>query len=337
MSLLLGLGLHCQVQALTATEFYEKVSPSVWKVITYDQDGLALSQGSAVVVGPERLITNCHVLRKAKRFVVRQDNTAHGATLEYLDVQRDLCQIKVKNLVAPAVAVVGTRGAKVGQSVFTLGNPKGLELTLGAGLLSALRKDENDNIVWVQTSAPVSSGSSGGGLFDEQGRLIGITSLIIAGVDAQNLSFALPAEWIADLPARHASAVKAQQESAAAEKKIAQKPEAGPSTEGDGRQVTGSELGNRFRGLGRVQATTRAGQLLQLTIDAGGTLQVANILKGGYTKGNYEIREDDGQVCFTMRDPGWSVMGVCYRMYLTGEGRFAMRSVSDKYFFTFSK
>jgi hypothetical protein len=90
----------------------------------------------------------------------------------------------------------------VGAKVYALGNPRGLELTLSDGLVSALRRDRDGELKYVQISVPISHGSSGGGLFDTAGRLVGITT---AGVDdAQNLNFALPAEWILQLPMRAA-------------------------------------------------------------------------------------------------------------------------------------
>jgi S1-C subfamily serine protease len=60
--------------------------------------------------------------------------------------------------------------------------------------------------VRIQTSAPISSGSSGGGLFDDHGRLVGITRSIVVGLDAQNLNFAVPADWLRELPQRFAAA-----------------------------------------------------------------------------------------------------------------------------------
>jgi hypothetical protein len=78
-----------------------------------------------------------------------------------------------------------------------------LALTLSEGLISGLRS-EDATLPPLQTSAPISPGSSGGGLFDEQGRLIGITTLIVLGRTrvAQNLNFAVPAQWIAEVPER---------------------------------------------------------------------------------------------------------------------------------------
>ena len=189
--------------ALTPAEVYALVSPSVWRVVTYDVDGLPLGQGSAVVVGPEVLATNCHVLAKAKRVVVRQEKTSFDARLDLWDTPRDLCQLRAAGLPAQAVRIAPTASVVVGANVYAIGTPRGLELTMSAGLVSSLRKNASGQVVLVQTSASISRGSSGGGLFDDKGALIGLTTAIVAG-EAQNLNFAIPSDWIADLPERHA-------------------------------------------------------------------------------------------------------------------------------------
>jgi S1-C subfamily serine protease len=80
----------------------------------------------------------------------------------------------------------------VGERVYAIGAPEGLELTISEGLVSGLREYENVRV--IQTSAAISHGSSGGGLFDVNGRLIGITTFSLK--EGQNLNFALPGEWI---------------------------------------------------------------------------------------------------------------------------------------------
>jgi serine protease Do len=192
--------------ALTAEQVYAKVSPSVWRVVTYDADNLPLGQGSGVVVGTEAVVTNCHVLAKAKRVAVKREKETLDAKLAMWDVKRDLCQLRVVGLTAPAVWVTDSRQVTVGQNVFAVGNPKGLELTMSAGLVSSLRRNTAGQLVLIQTSAAISGGSSGGGLFDAQGNLVGLTTLGSVSGDAQNLNFAIPAEWVRELPARHAAA-----------------------------------------------------------------------------------------------------------------------------------
>jgi serine protease Do len=205
--ILLGLTWALSAQGQTSApslepdKLFEKLSPSIWVVTTFDAAEKRLAQGSAVVIEAGTLITNCHVLARARAVVVRRENIAYGATLEHADVERDLCQLQVKNFNAPAVELAPTTGLRVGQRVYAVGNPRGLEVTFSDGLISGLRKGSDDKTVeLVQTSAPISPGSSGGGLFDGAGRLVGITTATRR--DSQNLNFAMPADWIRDVPAR---------------------------------------------------------------------------------------------------------------------------------------
>lgn len=72
--------------------------------------------------------------------------------------------------------------------------------------MSSLRRSKDGSITYIQTTAPISPGSSGGGLFDADGRLIGITALKFK--DSENLNFALPADWVRDLPSRRVDLLK---------------------------------------------------------------------------------------------------------------------------------
>lgn len=187
---------------LAPHQIYTQVAPSVWRVQTYDDDGLPLSIGTAIVIAPDTLVTNCHVLAKAGRVAIRQGKRNIDATLEMWDSERDICQVKAPGLGAPAVNLGGMERLQVGQNVYAIGNPNGLDLTISAGLLSSIRRNESKQVMLLQTSAPISAGSSGGGLFDDQGMLIGLTTLRSVG-DSQNLNFAVPVDWIKELPRRH--------------------------------------------------------------------------------------------------------------------------------------
>lgn len=198
--------------AMSPAEVFAQVAPSVWRVQTLDADGLLLGQGSAVVVAPGQLVTNCHVLARARKVQLRREGSAAAvpARLVLWDVQRDLCQLEAQGLPAPAVALAPKVGAAVGQPAYAIGHPKGLDLTMSAGLVSSFRRNEAGQLVLVQTSAAISGGSSGGGLFNEQGELLGLTTIASVSGDAQNLNFAIPADWIRDLPRRHTAARAAE-------------------------------------------------------------------------------------------------------------------------------
>ncbi len=183
--------------ANTPAQILVKVSPSVVVVDILDAKGKPIGQGSGAVIGAGQVITNCHVAQKDKSLQVRQSGKIFKATLQYADPDRDLCQLSVPDLKAPPVALGTAMKLKVGQRVYVIGAPQGLELTLSEGLISSLRPHEGSQ--YIQTSAAISPGSSGGGLFDDQGRLVGITSFqFIAG---QNLN-ALPVDWVGELPKR---------------------------------------------------------------------------------------------------------------------------------------
>ncbi len=202
--------LPLQALAMTAQEVYQAAAPSVWGVATFDESNRLIGSGSAVVVGSGQLITNCHVLGKAKAVAVRKENVSYGAKLLHADVQRDLCLLKVDNFNAASVEIATLAQTKVGAKSYAIGNPQGFEQTISEGLVSGLRRNDKGEIEYVQTSAPISPGSSGGGLFDDQGRLIGVTTRgYLEG--AQNLNFAVPAQWIAEVPARAAAALAARE------------------------------------------------------------------------------------------------------------------------------
>jgi hypothetical protein len=195
--------------ALTPEELFAKLSPSIFIIHTWDGQGKRLSLGSGVVVGHEQVITNCHVLRQASSVAISRGNVSYGAELEFPDAQRDLCQLKVKELAAPPVRFGDMASIRIGQRVYALGSPRGYELTLTEGIVSSLRGGEDDQPV-IQTSAAISPGSSGGGLFDAEGRLIGITTW--QRVDGQQLNFAHPVDWVREVPQRGKEALARRKE-----------------------------------------------------------------------------------------------------------------------------
>ncbi len=184
--------------ANTPEQIFVQVSPSVVVVDILNAKGKSIGLGSGVVIGAGQVITNCHVAQKGKSLQVRQSGKTFKATLQFADPDRDLCQLSVPDLQATPITLGTAKKLRVGQRVYAIGAPQGLELTLSEGLISSLRPYEGSQ--YIQTSAAISPGSSGGGLFDDQGRLIGITTFYLA--EGQSLNFALPVDWIGELPQR---------------------------------------------------------------------------------------------------------------------------------------
>jgi len=218
-------GLHGPVHAQSggagaANAVFEAVSRSVVSVHVFEGRPGArkrVSLGSAVAIAPGRVVTNCHVIApglssgtSARELPIEVKvaglRTGLKARLSNADPARDLCVLDVAGLDAPAAAIGTARGLKVGQPVYAVGAPRGLELTLSGGIISSLRSNllgkdfPDDSMPIIQTDTAISGGSSGGGLFNGEGRLIGITSFGVR--DGQNLNFALPADWIRDLSLR---------------------------------------------------------------------------------------------------------------------------------------
>lgn len=176
----------------TAESVFASASQSVARVLVRDAGGQPVSQGSGVVIGPGTVITNCHVTRNGSEISVKVGNEEYRASVSAEDNEHDLCKLSVSGLSAPAVQIASVATLKPGQRVFAIGAPQGLELTISEGIVSALRDFPDGKV--IQTSAPISPGSSGGGLFDTQGRLVGVVTF--QHKFGQNLNFAVPADWI---------------------------------------------------------------------------------------------------------------------------------------------
>jgi S1-C subfamily serine protease len=151
-----------------------------------------VSIGSAVAISADSALTNCHVV-SGQPFIELVDETTDQlltASIARADQTSDRCFLRVQGKLNPIAGVRSIADLAVGERVYTIGNPSGLTKTLGEGLISGLR--HNAGITYVQTSAPISPGSSGGALVDSKGALIGVTTSFMK--DAQNLNFAIAAE-----------------------------------------------------------------------------------------------------------------------------------------------
>jgi hypothetical protein len=192
--------------AMTPSVVFQTASRSIVVVETFDAKGQAVALGSGVVIAHGVVVTNCHVFKGAAVAQVRYRQRRLDATLRDTDPERDLCTLTVGSLTAEPAQLGAASRTMVGDRVFAIGAPQGFELTLSDGLISSLRPVAGGNV--LQVTAPISHGSSGGGLFDDQAKLIGITTMYLS--DSQQLNFAVPVEWVAELPQRTKTADTAQ-------------------------------------------------------------------------------------------------------------------------------
>lgn len=182
-------------EGISAEEVFRRVSPSVVTVHAFDEKNQADGQGSGVVIAPGLIVTNCHVVQEAGKLEIQAAQKKWEARWIRRDAARDLCLLSVAGLTAPAAVLRNVATLAVGEPVFAVGNPLGFGLTISSGLLANLA-GKGDAAYLVNTAAQ-SPGSSGGGLFDGEGRLLGITTAILG--TGQNLNLALSAEGVGSL------------------------------------------------------------------------------------------------------------------------------------------
>jgi S1-C subfamily serine protease len=190
----------------SAEDVFAQVSASVARVNALDGSGRTTMVGSGVVVERGAVITNCHVVSRASAVQVKLGSDLHNGSVEVADEELDLCRLSVPGLDAPAVQVGLVGALRTGQRVYAIGAPQGLDLTISEGIVSSLREVSGGTV--IQTTAPVSRGSSGGGLFDASGRLVGIVTF--QHRYGQNLNFALPADWIGEMRSRRVDRQRAR-------------------------------------------------------------------------------------------------------------------------------
>lgn len=179
------------IAVLSSEEIYKVESPGMLLIETYDDEGRKRGLGSGFSVASDgTTITNYHVIRGASRATVKfADGTVGSVSgVESYDLGRDLAVIQVTPAPSTVLEVGDSDKLQVGDKIVAVGSPLGFQNTMSEGIVSALR---NGGI--IQISAPISPGSSGGAVFDEHGKVIGVSAAqMVAG---QNLNFAIPINW----------------------------------------------------------------------------------------------------------------------------------------------
>ncbi len=196
-------------------EVFRKTSPSVVHITTLEtqRDFFSLNvqqvpRGTGTgFVWDERghIVTNFHVIQggTAAR-VTLSDQSTHRASLVGAFPDRDLAVLKIDVPAgkAPPLAVGTSRDLVVGQKVYAIGNPFGLDQTLTTGILSALNREiesVNQRTIRgvIQTDAAINPGNSGGPLLDSAGRLIGVNTAIYSPSGASaGIGFAIPVDEV---------------------------------------------------------------------------------------------------------------------------------------------
>jgi len=177
----------------------KRVEPSVVSIIRPGRRGLLDGQGSGVIIDAAGyIVTNSHVVEGSQPIQIRlSDRRSTDATLVGTDPLTDIAVLKIDlpNLIAAEWG--DSEQMEVGDLVWALGSPYGLERSLTFGIVSAKSRRSSSRVVgspyqeYMQTDAAVNPGNSGGPLVNIEGRVVGINAAIF-GPAFQGISFAIP-------------------------------------------------------------------------------------------------------------------------------------------------
>jgi hypothetical protein len=195
LSFLLGLCLlfstNVKVWGFTAQEIAQKTFPSVVLLVMEDANGQPLSLGSGFFVRDNIVATNFHVIEDSvggyAKIIGKKKKYNISGTVG-IDRDVDLVLLSINEAKAPFLPLGNSKDVKIGDEIYAVGNPLGLEGTFSKGIISGIRKDKVQTL--MQITAPISPGSSGGAILNIQGQVVGVA--VATFKEGQNLNFAIP-------------------------------------------------------------------------------------------------------------------------------------------------
>jgi hypothetical protein len=159
--------------------------------------------GTGFIVEPGLVATNLHVIAGADRMAIagHDGKPRLVSAVVAVDPEHDLALVAfdadpLDLAKLPSLPLGHGKDLVSGDPVVALGTPEGLELSASTGIVSAVR-EVTPTITLVQTTAPISPGSSGGPLIDDGGRVVAVTTLFAK--NGQNLNFAVPVEYVSEM------------------------------------------------------------------------------------------------------------------------------------------
>ena len=183
------------VNAQTAQAIAKKAFGSTVLLVMEDANGQPLSLGSGFFVGAGEVASNLHVVEGAVRGYAKLvgQKTKHDLEgITAVDPERDLIVLKIAASGSPVLSLGNSDAVQVGEPVYAVGNPQGLEGTFSQGIVSSIREVDTDKL--LQITAPISPGSSGGPVLNHKGEVVGVSVATFRG--GQNLNFAIPSNYL---------------------------------------------------------------------------------------------------------------------------------------------
>ena len=182
---------------LSVADVVKGSSGAVVQIEVSDSLGHATALGSGFLISSDgKIVTNYHVIKGAHSAIVKLANGAFFPVegLLAVDVDKDLAILKVAGKNLPFLSMGNSVDLHVGDHVVAIGSPLGLEGTVSDGIVSAIREEQDNK--WIQTTAPVSHGNSGGPLLDLNGTVAGVITWGVNLQLGQNLNFAASSDEV---------------------------------------------------------------------------------------------------------------------------------------------
>lgn len=167
---------------------------TVVKVVAYSGKG-RMSFGSGVVVSHNKVLTNCHVIKKAEKILIKKSGNNFLAVTEQIDPYLDVCLLHVRNMPLPSADLGLIETVRTGDPVYAYGYPNGRGLSYRQGVVKGLHNFRDSEIIEIDIG--IKQGASGGGLFNQDGQLIGITTFY--GNKKRGEFYAVPISWLEKL------------------------------------------------------------------------------------------------------------------------------------------
>lgn len=178
------------IATAASAEVDHSMSLGVVQVRAYP-GGSRVQYGSGVVISKDTVATNCHVTREARKVMVSKGPELFLATRQQADVHKDLCLLTTPGIPFPPVKLGSAKQLTPGQTLYIYGYPRTLGISFSEGKVKSVHDYEGGNI--IGTSADFTLGASGGGVFDETGKLVGLATFLTRGHTGGY--YAIPADW----------------------------------------------------------------------------------------------------------------------------------------------
>jgi len=180
-----------------ADKIFKENNKAVVVIVTFNKEGKPISQGSGFIMREDgAIVTNFHVISNAVDIEIKVgDKILKVEGFIHIDKENDLVILKLNGEKLPVVKLGDIEKTNVGERVYVISSPQGLENTISDGILNSIREIDPKRKI-LQITAPVSEGSSGGPVFNKNGEVIGIATSLIK--EAQNINFAMPVNLIKD-------------------------------------------------------------------------------------------------------------------------------------------